>query len=327
MCSPTCPEGFVIEKGLSLSALAEDLAHSVSTCRFPNVCQVARKITEERGIRLKEVIESGIDYHQMKFFPSLKRFSHNTHWDKKKLIEIVRPGQAKSTHQLCREISADVLSQIVTKELCFESKLAAFKELDSLPWIAEVLKKIRGVCKDRDHLIQTCTYVSCIALYLQRVYVDYDKLYALHRTMLPMIQKLVSCEILGAFVISGITQFSIRRLHESIPFRLPPSDTRVPPAHQPRVNTDVHVEQQEENMDLVNNQDEEEVITRNEQRHVPACSKGRWSTQELSILAHIMGQNYHQRQQAHKAYVNECLARSIPFRSFSSFKRKWDHLL
>lgn len=322
------PYSFNVEKGLSLSALAGDIELSLKNSRYPNVCQVAAKQIKDKGLNIGQVIQSGVEYLNIVFFPSLKRFTQPNsvvRWNKKDLIEVILPGKEKSTKLLSTEISQDVINALVTRDICYESKLKRLQEVGALPWMYPAIQKLRGLCRDRAHLIDICVYITCIAMVQLGMFVQYDKFYALHHKMLPIVVKLKSAEILGPFILSGIHKFQINRLHDSIPHRLPPAVSEpVAPPKKKFVPNRAMVEQQEENMDIMDENGTEEIVMEKAKVHIPACSRGRWATEEMMVMARIVGQT--DKRLAYKKYVSECRNAHVPFRDFHSFAYKLNRM-
>lgn len=306
------------------------LLMQTSRFKYPATYQRAAAILAEKGLPLKDVMEAGLQASGIKYFPAFKatdttqqpKFS----WNFKHFWNIVAPQQDAPFAAKVAVISGAVATSLIGRGLTYERNLADVKE-NGMPWMNHVMQRLMGVKNlSREQLVLVCTFVSCVALIQQGIFVDYRALSRLEMD-LPLSQaRLRMLQIQSPIHFAGVRVFNLYRLHPDIPFKIKQSQPRpVPSHHQNEGQSNRHKlpSDNEEEEELGDFQEEEHnQVSQTQSMVLPAGLRMYWSSHELSCVAEAGIKAGNSTTAAYKVYEGLCLEHRIPVRSFYAFKKK-----
>ncbi|XP_071353431.1 uncharacterized protein [Trachinotus anak] len=306
------------------------LLMQTSRFKYPATCQRAAAILAEKGLPLKDVMEAGLQASGIKYFPAFKttdttqqpKFS----WNFKSFWNVVGTQQDPPFAAKVAVISGEVTTSLVHRGLTYERNLADVKE-NGMPWMHHVMQRLMGVKNlSREQLVLVCTFVSCVALIQQGIFVDYRALSRLEID-LPLSQaRLRMLQIQSPIYFAGVRVFNLYRLHPDIPFKIKQSQPRPVPSHHQnerqstRQNLPSDNEEEEELGDFQG--EEHNQVLQTQSMVLPAGWRRYWSPHELSVVAEAGIKAGNSTTAAYKVYQGLCLEHRIPVRSFHAFKKK-----
>ncbi|KAH3790852.1 hypothetical protein DPMN_169060 [Dreissena polymorpha] len=107
-----------------------------------------------------------------------------------------------------------VLTELEKRKLCHSSKCSGV-----FPWLKSVLEKIKEKKLPIESKVVILAFISCVAFFQDGRYVDYYSLNKLERD-LPITQTtLKQLEIQSPFLLPGVNNVKIFRLHPSVPLK------------------------------------------------------------------------------------------------------------
>lgn len=311
----------------------QDLANMLSTAKLKwhFAFGAVKRLMLKMNVNVVEAIQSGINGLTLGFFPALKTHDANRNvglnWEYSYGFWVLTDIPDKDS-EFEREGAAMrnlVITELDKRGLCHSSKCFDI----AFPWLKNVLEKIREKKLPVESKVKVLTFISCVAFLQDGRYVNFYSLNKLERD-LPLTQStLKMLEILSPFLLPGVNNVKIYRLHPSIPFKTDVKSNKTEDTKRPQEPSNVPGRSiQEDRIDLID-PDENEVLvpaatdTNDLRTHVPSheCYK-RWSPAELSILANLRENVTLTLAQKYTEYQKACRSLHLPDRSFDSFRRK-----
>lgn len=309
---------------ISREQLLEELVEKIKRFTYPSTAKRAAELLEEHGKPLRDILRSALAFTSIQYFPAMKvtdsARNPKVSWNKKDMLNVLAPQQNPSLDAIAAAVEGDVIVNLVSRGLTYERNLASAKA-NGMPWMKHVLARLKQENMDRTQLIQVCTFVSCLALMKQSIYIDYGKLSML-ASLLPISQhKLKMLQIQSPILYEGFINPKIWRLHHSIPFKIAPIITEKPkvPWKVHRHDTGGEELQPEEGME---EEQEQEVISHTPSMVLPAGMTRRWTPRELDLAYQARRKEGSSVNSAYRVYVNLCFQADIPCRSLNAFKSK-----
>ena len=315
---------------LSTGQLVEQLL-KVKMFAYPYTYGRAAALLEAAGKPVRDILDSALTSLAITFFPAIKLHDETRNakvsWNKRDYWNVLAPLQNPTPQAKAALFEADVVVELISRGLTFEKNLAAAKE-NGMPWMLAVLERLDGERRNlsRPQLVTVCTFLSCIALLQQGVYVDYNSLSRLEMA-LPVTQaRLRLLQIQSKNILPAVSKLTIYRLDHEIPFKITPLQVGLrqvkPDAWHEQQQQ--HQQQAEDFEDLLHDDNEQQqTVTHTPSLALPAGYKMRWSSQELD-LAHqaIQAHGGSASMQAYKLYVDLCINARTPTRTHDAFKKK-----
>ena len=241
-----------------------------------------------------------------------------------------------SDKEEAERLTTAIIQQLETRQLVYARKFNYLKGA-SFPWIIPVRDKLNKRKKrlNATQLLDTLTFVSCVALIQQKWFVNFKNIDPMLST-LPVNQfTMQSLQILGNIDLSFVGTLKIRRLHKSIPFQLPTANATVTTAEKSDVENPNPTEESEavnHTQDVVEEYEEDtkcQDMVKSPTTHLPMTVKTFWTAPELEILHVFKMKKYRQNtlKELFEIYCNLCRDRKVPDRSFDSFKRKLNRVM
>lgn len=309
---------------ISREQLLEELVEKIKRFTYPSTAKRAAELLEEHGKPLRDILRSALAFTGIQYFPAMKVIDSarnpKVSWNKKDMLNVLAPQQNPSLDAIAAAVEGDVIVNLVSRGLTYERNLASAKA-NGMPWMKDVLARLKQENLDRTQLVQVCTFVSCLALLKQSIYIDYGKL-AMLASLLPVSQhKLKMLQIQGPILFEGFVNPKIWRLHHSIPFKIAPIITQKPKVPQKVHWHDAGGEelQPEEEME---EEHEQEVISHTPSMVLPAGMTRRWTSRELDLAYQARMKSGSSVNSAYRVYVDLCFQADIPCRSLNAFKCK-----
>lgn len=216
--------------------LAEDLANKDSF-PVPHTFSRARTLVSEAGQDVVECLVQGFTAEAIIFFPGFKftdlRSTKRIWWNYRDWIQVSHGDQSILQMSHVASNTLQVLSEIERRSLCFSKHLEVYRD-HGMPWMATVLQRLPKEMKG-GLLLNTLTFISCVALIQNGAYIDFVHLKELLLQMSlggvsqARLQQLL---ILGKFNLEKVRNVRIWRLHPSVPYKVCISwPVRVIPQH------------------------------------------------------------------------------------------------
>ena len=321
------PAGKMCTGSITQAQLVDEL--SIKTrFEFPFTFGRALTMLAQSGRGLESVLRAGLEELSISYFPAIKVRDASNHqratWDKKSVWQVIQPGGEESLPAKSAALTADVLVSLETRKLTFASHLKVFRET-SMPWMLPVLSRLQDRNLDREATLNICLFVTCIALFQNGIYVDYNKMGYLERDLALSQPQLRLLEILSHYTLSGINKFRVRRLHERIPFKIPKPK---PPAQGRRMQPQQPVLSEPREDDIpaavedISTVAEVSNVERVEIRNLPANFRRPWSSRELDILHTASESSEKSNIAIYRRYAKSCLDNNLPVRSVAAVKHK-----
>ncbi|CAM4685443.1 unnamed protein product [Leuciscus chuanchicus] len=270
---------------ISREQLLEELVEKINRFTFPSTARRAAQLLEEHGKPLRDILRSALAYTSIQYFPAMKVIDSarnpKVSWNKKDMLNVLAPQQNPSPDAVAAALEGDVIVNLVSRGLTYERNLASAKA-NGMPWMKHVLARLNQEKMDRTQLVQVCTFVSCLALMKQSIYIDYGKL-AMLASLLPISQhKLKMLQIQSPILYEGLVNPKIWRLHHTIPFKITPIITEKPKVtHKAPLHVTVGEELQPE--EEIEEGQVPEVISHTPSMALPAGMTRRWTPRELDL--------------------------------------------
>lgn len=335
--------------------LAEDLSKILRVMRYPHVSQRHAKILLDKGYDLVNVLASGIHYLELNYFPRMRSYDSNRNviikWKGMECVEILHGNGEKSLELKSAEMTMEVLSYLVNRKVCYEKTVLPLQSTTRLPWMVNVLHKVKGLYKSDVELLRICLYVTCVAMIQNRMYVDFRKFAEINHDLGPrVVFKLIQVEVLGKIPLSNMNLFKVYRLHESLPFKMPKvnienaaavttpglegesSDSQRKLHH---INDTEELRQDQDTYkELENEQDEldryaremcgsvQEVVHVKSRQMPMNRSRQPWNSIELSIVSSVLEQSQPTTRHYYDRYVKESLQLNLSYRTLKAFQKK-----
>lgn len=314
---------------ISVQQLASDLLAYVGRMRYPHVCRRLAEIAAEAGLNVKAAIELGLHEGGFTYFPRIRMHdaSRNTKvaWNNVDVVELLAPdGSGASLDAVGYRLSGDVVSLLEVQRFAYARTLQPLRDASELPWIVAALKKLEGENVGEQQMVDLLAYLTCIAMLMNGLYIDYSKLANLHLDMKGWPGRMRRLEILSKFEVPGFNRVRLSRLHSSMPWRIGRNVLTEAPVARKRAVEEEDVEQQEEGGDEGVPPDREQRVVAMPARHVPSCeSKRAWSAAEVEILRQVEDWPGRSIDERYSAYLKLCNERQIPHRTWRAFKYKY----
>ncbi|CAC5393035.1 unnamed protein product [Mytilus coruscus] len=325
-------------KGFSIGKMSrEDIAIRLTEMGSPRASKVCIRMIEFitlADLQLQDVILSGIIENQLVRFPVIQTWDTAGHKTFKlipnKFVALCSPDASDKEGEAERLTTA-IIQELELRQLTYARKFNYLRGT-AFPWIIPVMDKLnkRKKILNARQLLDTLTFLFCVALIQQKWFVNFQHLEPMLST-LPVNQfAMQMLEILGNIDLSFVGKLQIRRLHKSIPFQLPQATATATTAEKPEVDIPKPTEESE---DVNQIQDVVEDYGENTQcqdvekpptTHLPMAVNTFWTAPELEILHAFNTKEYRKStfKQLFEIYCNLCRDRKLPDRNYTSFKRK-----
>ncbi|CAL8380722.1 unnamed protein product [Arctogadus glacialis] len=204
------------------------------------------------------------------------------------------------------------MSEIERRSLCFSKHLEVYRE-HGMPWMATALQRLPKAMKG-GLLLNTLTFVSCVALVQNGAYIDFTHLKDLCQQMSlggvsqARLQQLL---IQGKFPLDKVRNPRIWSLHPTVPYKLQKQGIAIPSLRPPPPSAEKECVHPLEDVQAVDDQDELRPPVVSAAMCLPANSGKRWGMDEESIISK---QSQVTHQVAYKEYVQDCRKRKLPSR-------------
>ncbi|CAL8380734.1 unnamed protein product [Arctogadus glacialis] len=182
-----------------------------------------------------------------------------------------------------------------------------------MPWMATALQRLPKAMKG-GLLLNTLTFVSCVALVQNGAYIDFTHLKDLCQQMSlggvsqARLQQLL---IQGKFPLDKVRNPRIWSLHPTVPYKLQKQGIAIPSLRPPPPSAEKECVHPLEDVQAVDDQDELRPPVVSAAMCLPANSGKRWGMDEESIISK---QSQVTHQVAYKEYVQDCRKRKLPSR-------------
>ncbi|KAL7397250.1 hypothetical protein ABVT39_019213, partial [Epinephelus coioides] len=189
------------------------------------------------------------------------------------------------TFSRARALTLQVFSEIERRSLCFSKHLEVYRE-HGMPWMATALQRLPKQLMG-GLLINTLTFICCVALIQNGAYIDFVHLKDLLQQMSlgGMSQaRLQQLLIQGKFTLDKVRNVRIWSLHPTIPYRLEKRATPMPSLRPPPSEVTECV-QPLEDVQAVDDQDGITPAVVSAAMCLPANFRQKWSTDEESCVS------------------------------------------
>ncbi len=292
--------------------------------RLPFPCTFAKCTTLVRkcGLDPVQCLQLGLEELKLRWVPDVRFWvgrHEKLYWDRKSYVELCYKGGIPTKASRMAVIKTGILDDMERRGLCYGSKLARFREQE-LPWLEKCLVRIPENVKG-DRLLRALTFLSCIGMIENNLFVEDGALQALIREI-PLTQKTMQdLQLQSRFSLPRRSGFLVWRLHEDIPSRLPLSlTTKQPPSKKRRNEDETEQQPPEEALQEVNPDEVTSCgIKKTRLRFLPASKTVTWSSKELSLIDLNPDMTY---KAAYQLYISTCEVEHVPARPFHGFSRK-----
>ncbi|XP_073770363.1 uncharacterized protein isoform X2 [Danio rerio] len=309
---------------ISRDVLLEELVEKIKRFTYPSTAKRAAQLVEEHGRPLRGVLQASLNYNCLQYFPAMKVIDSarnpKVSWNKKDMLNVLSPQQKPSLDAEAAQMEGDVIVTLVSRGVTYERNLASAKA-NGMPWMKDVLGRLKPENMERAKLLQVCTFVSCLALLKQGVYIDYGKLTTLAASLPISQQKLKMMQIQAPILHEGFLNPKIWRLHPSVPFKIPPIVPERPNAPRNPQWHDAAAEELQPEEEIEEEQ-QEQSIAHTPSMVLPAGMSRRWTSRELDLAYEARRQEGSSVNAAYRVYVDLCFRAGVPCRSRDAFKCK-----
>ncbi|KAK2885211.1 hypothetical protein Q8A67_016048 [Cirrhinus molitorella] len=260
----------------TLTDLCKDLTER-KAFNYPLTFGRALQLAQNTGHDVNECLQLGM--MGFKIFPAIVYWDEKRHpkarWNKINYVELYRVNETPSTKALSAAYTGDVCSCIEKRGLSYSRNLTKYRD-NGMPWIEHTLLRLPKDMQ-KDQIILTLTFISCVALLHNSDYITFGELRALLQDMTITQEELIKLQILSPLLLLPTPK--VHRLNENIPYKIQktfeiekPNPTN--PACRARSPSPEDSEPEEEQQQPV-----EQVIERIHATTVPANST-RWTDEE-----------------------------------------------
>ncbi|MGL5902895.1 MAG: hypothetical protein ACRCZO_09435, partial [Cetobacterium sp.] len=303
------------------SALCKDLAGRKGF-NYPHTFGRAVELAQGAGHDVESCLQLGLA--GFKLFPSIVYWDEQRHpkakWNKIDYIELYRPTETPSAAAAAAAYTGDVCSAIHKRGLSYSGNLVKYKE-KGMPWMEQTIQRLPKHLQ-KDQLLTTLTFVSCVALIHNGDFVSFNELSSLISELTVSQVQLQRMRILSPLILLRTPQ--VHRLHDSMQYKVAHIESEkkkkptTTPAPRPRSPTPEQPEEAQQEPDEATEQVVERLFTRT----VPA-NAGRWTAEESAL---VRGNPTLTHADAYKTYLRLCQEKDLPVRTFAAFKRKRQRL-
>lgn len=302
--------------------------------KYPMVIVHLIRKLKDHNVDINQAVVKGIEALQLHFFPALRLYDEqknaalNWKWSFGLWIITDINDQQITLEKKSIMCTALVVSEVEQRKLFHSSAIAAI----TLPWIRPSIQKLEDLNLNQEELVTTLVFITCIARLMQGLYVDYQALAKLGKNM-PVSQFILQVrEILSKLSLHNFNKFRLRRLHQSIPYKLIPDKTiNTSEPKDTKEDRPLKKDEQERDMCLEPPNEIQEIgdlemrqnVVIVPSRHVPTNWKSKWSPIELSILGTLSLQvPMLSDKELYSMYQKECASKGISDRPFKAFRCK-----
>ncbi|VDI19539.1 Hypothetical predicted protein [Mytilus galloprovincialis] len=273
-------------KGVSIGKMSlEDVAMSLMAMVSPRASKVCTRMIEFlilADLQLQDVLLSGIIENQLVRFTVIQTWDTAGHKTFKlipnKFVELCSPDGSDKDE--AERLTTAIIQQLEMRQLVYARKFIYLRGT-SFPWIIPVRDKLDNRKKrlNARQLLDTLTFISCVALIQQQWFVNFQNIEPMLAT-LPVNQfTMQMLDILGKINLSFVGTLKIRRLHKSIPFQLPKDTAIATTAEKQEVENPKPIEESEDVnhiQDVVENCEEDtqcQDVEKTPTTHLPMAVK------------------------------------------------------
>ena len=293
------------------------------------------KLMLKMKVNVDEVIQFGINGLTLGYFPAIRTYDDNRNvglnWEYRYGFWVLTdiPDTDSEFEREGAAMQNLILRELEQRKLSYASKCSGIV----FPWIKSVLEKLREMKLSVESKVKVLTFISCVAFLQQSRYVNYYSLKKLEHDI-PLTQStLKMLEIQSPFLLPGVNNVKIFRLHHSIPLKLDVDKNTNEETRPPPKPSNVPAQSVEDDrFDIIDPEENELVASESDDLHdlhihVPShkCYT-RWSSAELSIVASVKANGTFSLTEKYKEYQKACRDLHLPDRSFESFRRKLKRL-
>ncbi|CAL8239964.1 unnamed protein product [Gadus morhua 'NCC'] len=240
--------------------LAADLATKESF-PVPHTFSRARTLARDAGQDVEDCLVQGFTAEGIIFFPAFKftdlRSTRRIWWNFKDWVQVSHGDQSVLQMSDVASKSLQVMCEIERRSLCFSKHMEVYRE-HGMPWMATALQRLPQAMKG-GLLLNTLTFVSCVALVQNGAYVDFTHLKDLCQEMSlggvsqARLQQLL---IQGKFILDKVRNLRIWSLHPTVPYKLQKQGIAIPSLRPPPPSAEKECVQPPEDVQAVDDQDE-----------------------------------------------------------------------
>ncbi|XP_073320001.1 uncharacterized protein [Pagrus major] len=199
----------------------------------PHTFGRARTLLRDAGQDVEECLVQGFTAEGIIFFPAFKftdlRSTRRIWWNFKDWIQVSHGDQPLLQISDVASKTLQVFSEIQRHSLCFSKHLETYRE-HGMPWMAMALQRLPKETTG-GLLLNTLTFISCVALIENGAYIDFVHLKELLQQMSlgGMSQaRLQQLLILGKFTLDKVRNVRIWSLHPTVSYKLQKQVTTIP---------------------------------------------------------------------------------------------------
>ncbi len=290
---------------------------------FPHTFDVAKKMVTQAGLDPHRCLQLGLESLKLRWFPYIRIWEQKhprASWDRKSFIEIYTKDREAQMVSRVALVKGFVLVEMERRGLCFKKKLDKYREL-GMPWLERCMLRLPDTLNPAKEKVKVLVFLSCVALLENNEYVDFKAMDKIRKELLLTMARMQELLLLSKYILQKRTPFTLWRLHETIPTRMPnPTEARLlhpPPAKKARVEDET--QQDKEDVQAVDEAPEETEVKKKRVRFLPPSSRTRWSPEEMALIP--LDPDIRQ-QQAYQTYLRACEDKHLPARTYKAFRVK-----